>query len=187
MTGLDSVMLQASFGELVGVSQQAVSDLLARGVIRQGDTARTWLLAYCEHLRTVAAGRDPDGELATARTRVANATAQRIEMQNKVARGKYAPIELLTDVLANASAAVAARLDALAAELPRRFPQLDELDRTALMALVASARNTWVTESAELTVRALDEFADDADPDDPALELVEDVADDSQPEPRVPR
>lgn len=124
MTDLDSRMTQASFGALVGITQQAVSDLISRGVLRDGDTPRTWLVAYCEHLRQVAAGRDPDGELSTERARVARATAEKLERQNSVARGEFAPVAVLELVLGDIARQVATRLDALVPQIRRRHPDL---------------------------------------------------------------
>ena len=124
MTDLDSRMTQTSFGLLVGISQQAVSDLISRGVLRDGDTPRTWLVAYCEHLRQVAAGRDPDGELSTERARVARATAEKLERQNAVARGEFAPVAVLELVLGDVARQVATRLDALVPQIRRRHPDL---------------------------------------------------------------
>ena len=51
MTDLNSTCTQAQFGDLVGIGQPAVSDLLARGVIQPGNTAGQWLLDYTSHLR----------------------------------------------------------------------------------------------------------------------------------------
>jgi hypothetical protein len=48
---------QEDFGALVGISQPAVSGLLANGVIQKEGTAAQWLLAYCSRLREQAAGR----------------------------------------------------------------------------------------------------------------------------------
>ena len=57
---LDTTCTQAQFGELVGISQPAVSDLLTREVIQPGATAGAWLIDYCAHLREQAAGRGAD-------------------------------------------------------------------------------------------------------------------------------
>ena len=124
MTDLESRMTQAGWGGLVGISQQAVSDLIGRGVLRDGDTARTWLKAYCEHLRTIAAGRDADGELSTERARVARATAEKLERANAVSRREVAPVATLEIVLADIARQVATRLDAVVPQIRRRLPDL---------------------------------------------------------------
>lgn len=121
---LDEVATQAAFGALVGVTQQAVSDLMARGVIQMGQPAGTWLLAYCEHLRQVAAGRDPDGQLAEQRTRLAREQADRVALQNAVQRKEYAPVVLLEEVVANGMRQAASQLDSFLPEVLRRFPYL---------------------------------------------------------------
>lgn len=127
-------MTQAGFGGLVGISQQAVSDLVGRAVLRDGDTARTWLKAYCEHLRTMAAGRDPDGELSTERARVARATAEKLERANAVARRELAPVATLEIVLTDVARQVATRLDAVVPQIRRRLPDLP----ASVIALISS-------------------------------------------------
>jgi hypothetical protein len=43
MVDLSVPVTQTVFGRMVGVSQQAVSDLLARGVLTEGADAATWI------------------------------------------------------------------------------------------------------------------------------------------------
>jgi phage terminase Nu1 subunit (DNA packaging protein) len=140
MTDLDTVMTQATFGALVGISQPAVSDLQAREVLRQGDTGRTWLLAYCQHLREVAAGRDPDGQLSEQRARVAKETADKIAMANAVTRRELAPVGLLEVVLADIARQVSTRLDAIVPQLRRRLPDLPPAALNAIAAELAVCR-----------------------------------------------
>ena len=66
MIDLKAKITQSEFGNLVGVSQPAVSDMLARKVIAPGGTAGEWLLSYCNHLRETAAGRAAQGDLDLA-------------------------------------------------------------------------------------------------------------------------
>lgn len=54
---LDVPCTQAQFGWLVGISQQAVSNLAARGVLKPGQTAQHWLDRYLSHLRAVIIDR----------------------------------------------------------------------------------------------------------------------------------
>jgi predicted XRE-type DNA-binding protein len=42
---------QAEFGQLVGISQQAVSDLMRRGVLPPGLSRHAWLTLYLTNLR----------------------------------------------------------------------------------------------------------------------------------------
>ncbi|KQU64576.1 hypothetical protein ASC98_27655 [Rhizobacter sp. Root1238] len=77
-------MTQEQFGDLVGISQQAVSELLGRAILQAGQPAATWLRAYTKHLREQAAGRGADGELARERARLAREQADRVAMDNAV-------------------------------------------------------------------------------------------------------
>ena len=124
MADLDRPWTQAEFGELVGITQQAVSDLVSRDVLQRGASARGWLLAYTDHLRETAAGRDPDGLLATERARVAKEQADRLALQNAVTRREFAPVGLLELVLADVARQIATRLDAVVPQLRKRLPDL---------------------------------------------------------------
>ncbi len=70
---LDIGATQQAFADLVGVSQQAISKQVEKGVLRPGQTMRQWLLAYCEHLRDQAAGRGGDDQANLTRARAEEA------------------------------------------------------------------------------------------------------------------
>jgi phage terminase Nu1 subunit (DNA packaging protein) len=162
---LDAACTQAQFGELVGISQPAVSDLLARDVLKRGDSAQVWLLAYCEHLRIIAAGRDPDGELSTERARVARETADRIAMQNAVSRKEYAPVAYLEIVLGDVARQIAQRLDALVPQIRRRLPDLPPSVLTQITQEVIACRDLCAAASLADAER-LEQVEDDADVDE---------------------
>lgn len=167
MTDLDSRMTQLGFGGLVGVSQQAVSDLVSRGVLHDGDTARTWLLAYCAHIRAMAAGRDADGELSTERARVARATAEKLERANAVSRREFAPVGLLEIVLADIARQVATRLDAVVPQIRRRLPDLPAAVLAQIAAELAACRELCAAANladAERLVREGEEEEDATEP-----------------------
>lgn len=163
MVDLHDNLTQAQFGDLVGISQQAVSDLCRRQVLRDGEPARTWLLAYCEHLRDIAAGRGGEGalELATERARLAREQADKIAMQNAVTRGALAPAYLLEEVLARAGARASRILDTIPGEIRRRVPQLTSDDIGAVARVVAKARNV----AAAMKLSDIESDEDGADDD----------------------
>lgn len=143
MPDLSSPVTQAQFGDLVGMSQQAVSDLVRRGVLPDGACGDEWLLAYCDHLREVAAGRGGDSakELSAERARLAREQADKIAMQNAVTRGELAPAYLLEEVLARAGARAGRILETIPGMLRRRLPQLTSDDIAEVTRVVAKARN----------------------------------------------
>lgn len=163
-------MTQAEFGALVGISQPAVSDLVHAGVLQSGAPWRTWLLAYCGRLREQAAGRmgGEDGGLDLVQERAALAREQRIaqRLKNDVARGEYAPVGLLADVLGVANSAVVDRFDQLDASLRKACPDLPESARSAVHAVISSARNEWIRSTAKLVDDRLDQIAGPEDDDD---------------------
>ena len=95
---LDTSVTQEAFGVLVGISQPAVSDLVTRGILHKGDSVRTWLLSYCDHMRGVAAGRDPDGEarragIETPRDRVFRLQGDDLEMELAKKAGRLIDVD----------------------------------------------------------------------------------------------
>lgn len=136
-------MKQGAFGELVGVSQQAVSDLVRRGVLADGASGDEWLLAYCDHLREVAAGRGGEAgkDLTAERARLAREQADRLAMQNAVTRGELAPAHLMEQVLSKVGARAGRILETIPGTLRRRLPQLTAADVEVVAQIVAKARN----------------------------------------------
>lgn len=166
---MDQPISQAEFAEWIGVSEARVSQLLSEGVMTRGDTGHAWLLAYCERLRDQAAGRAGSefGALDLVQERAALAREQRIAqaLKNSIARGEYAPVGLLADVLGAASSAVVDRFDQLEGALSKAAPDLPEPAKAAVMTVIASARNEWIRSTAKLIADRVDALMDD-DADD---------------------
>ncbi|MHC0506392.1 terminase small subunit [Achromobacter aegrifaciens] len=154
MIDLDKKTTQARFGQLVGITQPAVSGLLMRGVMVAGDTLGNWLLSYCGHIRDVAAGRQAGEETrmldpAEEKARLYAAQADKIEMENSVARGELAPVSVLEEVLTRAGTKVSAAMDAIPTALKRRLPNLTDADLTIVRRELAKARNAVAALSLE--------------------------------------
>ena len=66
---LDQRATQSGFSRLVGVSQPSIHYHVGRS-LHMGETYRTWLLAYCEHLRYEAAGRSGVNHVRLIQSRV---------------------------------------------------------------------------------------------------------------------
>lgn len=154
---LDATCTQAQFGELVGISQPAVSDLLARSVIQPGAPAGVWLLDYCAHLREQAAGRGADGELAFQRSELARVSRERAEIKLALERREYAPVSLIEQVLATVGRTIAGSLEALPGNLHKRCPALTpedlkivqiEVSKACDLAVAASLANLDAAEEA---------------------------------------
>jgi phage terminase Nu1 subunit (DNA packaging protein) len=156
---------QAEFGAWVGVSEARVSQLMAEGVLTRGESGHEWLIAYCERMRDMAAGRASSelGGLDLVQERAALAREQRlgIAIKNAVARGEYAPISLLAEVLATASQSVSERFEQLPGLLRKVCPELPDTARDKLMSAIANARNQWVRATARLVSEAVSPSEDD--------------------------
>jgi phage terminase Nu1 subunit (DNA packaging protein) len=85
---LDASATQAGFSELVGIKRQTVADWLEKGLLEKGGTYRDWLLAYCERLRTQAAGRgmSGSGDYETEKLRLTKAQADNEEQKAEKSR-----------------------------------------------------------------------------------------------------
>ena len=132
---------QQLFGDLVGISQQAVSDHLASGEMQPGQTAGEWLLDYCEHLREQAAGRGADGELARQRTIATQISRERNEIQLAKDRREYAPVNLLEQIIAHVSSQIRDPLQAIPAQLKMRCPHLSAEDLKIVETIVFETLN----------------------------------------------
>jgi phage terminase Nu1 subunit (DNA packaging protein) len=135
---------QQGFGELIGVSQQAVSDMISRGVLQPGAAGAEWIRDYCEHLREVAAGRSSDGgglDLVEERAALAREQKIRLQMQNAVTKKQLAPVVVIEEVLAKAGGKVAGILDAIPGMLKRRVAALTSDDLDLIAVEIAKARN----------------------------------------------
>ncbi|AQZ99977.1 hypothetical protein B5M06_13450 [Comamonas kerstersii] len=155
---------------MVGISEARVSTLISEGVLTKGDNAHGWLLGYCERLRDMAAGRASVGGLDLVQERAALARSQREaqELKNAVARGEFAPIGLLADVLGQAASAVVDRMDQVEGDLRKACPDLPEDARVVVLRTLANARNEWIRSTAKLVsdqVDGMTEDQEDADDD----------------------
>ena len=156
---------QAEFAQIVGISEARVSTLISEGVLVKGDNAHSWLLGYCDRLRDMAAGRHSAGGLDLVQERAALARSQREaqELKNAVARGEFAPIGLLADVLGEASSAVVDRMDQIEGQLRKACPDLPEDARQVILRMIADARNEWIRSTAKLISDKMDQMADALD------------------------
>lgn len=160
-------MTQAAFGQAVGISQAAVSQLVSRGVLTPEAVGSVWLVEYCSHLREQAAGRAAEGglDLATERARVAKEQADKLAMQNAVTRKELAPTYLLEDLLAKAGAKVGAILETIPGMIKRRNAAMNAADVAAIKAEVDKARNAI----AHLSLADIEQTEDDESGVDDAL------------------
>ena len=131
---------QADCGQVVGITQQAVSDLMARRVIADGQTLGQWLLAYCRHLRDVGRARGADTGLAHQRAEQARVSRERNELQLASDRRRYAPIGVLELVCAHVGQSVAAVLASLPTDIDTACPGLTPAAREFIRATVDKAR-----------------------------------------------
>lgn len=143
MVDLSQPMTQTAFGDLVGISQQAVSDLVRRDVLSTGDAAGIWLHAYCAQLREQAAGRAAAGDLDLAQERamLAREQRERIAMQNAVTRKESAPVAQLESAVATIGRKIAAVLEAIPVNIKRRSKNLTAEDIDIIVTEITRARN----------------------------------------------
>ena len=172
MLDTDAPVVQSAVAAVVGVSKQAISAMVNDGALPPCATNGELLLAYCERLRQKAAGRvgGEVGGLDLVQERAALAREQRIAqaLKNSVARGEYAPIGVLADVLGAAAGAVADRFDQIEGALRKARPDIDDDLLMTVLAVVTAARNEWIRATAKLVDDAVDRLQEAEEEGDPA-------------------
>lgn len=166
---LDAHISQAEFAQIVGVSEASISKRVSEGVLQRGDNAHAWLVAYTEHLRDQAAGRLGDSmglDLVQERAALARSQREAQDLKNAVARGEYAPIGLLADVLGEAASAVVDRMDQVEGDLRKACPDLPEEARVVVLRMLANARNEWIRSTAKLVADKVDAMAAEQEDED---------------------
>lgn len=103
------------------------------------------------------------GTLDYERLRLTKAQADNIELKNQIAKGKIAPIEVITTVLSKVAGEATGELDAVPLNIRRKHPQLDsqlieDIKRHCVKAQNAIARLDDVME------QVLSDYLADADP-----------------------
>lgn len=168
LTDLSAPLVHAELADLVGVTRQAISAGIAEGRIPAGATLGETLRLYVGRLREQAAGRlgSEVGGLDLAQERAALAREMRLghEIKNSVARGTYAPIELLSEILAAASQSVVERFEQLPGMLKKVCPDLPDAAREQVMVALASARNEWLRGTEKLVAQRVADIDDDTEP-----------------------
>lgn len=147
-------MTQSEFADLVGVTQQAVSDLVKRGVLRPNLTAATWLREYCAHLREEAAGRA--GTLADASAALKIAQRQEVELRLAIKRRQYVPLEVLQMVIGRGARKAVSALAGLPPKIHRRWPTVQPDQMALIEEEIARARNAIASMSIEDALKELD-------------------------------
>jgi phage terminase Nu1 subunit (DNA packaging protein) len=125
---LDRYCTQQEFGDLVGISQPAVSEHLAAGVLTPGQTMGQWHADYIEHLREEAAGRGADGELARQRTIATRVARERNEIELAKDRKEFMAVNLIEQVIASVASQIRDHLQGLPPAMKMRCPHLSADD-----------------------------------------------------------
>lgn len=161
---------QAELAAIVGVTQQNISALMVEAKLPPAGSIGDLVHAYCHRLREQAAGRmgsEVGGlDLSQERAALAKTMREGHELKNAVTRGAYAPVTLLTEVLATASQSVSERFEQLPGQLKKACPDLPDAAREQIMVTIAGARNEWLRATLELMTKKLaadDDGLDDSD------------------------
>lgn len=135
----------AELADWLGLTPNRVNALARDGVLpRDRDKAfplRAAIRAYCDHARAGATGRRADAELAAEKLRLARESADKIALQNAVARGDM----LDARTVANEWRAVVTDLRAGVLAVPSRVAARLGLDRAATTALDREIRDAMET------------------------------------------
>lgn len=171
MNWLHEAVTQREFGAIIGVSEPAVSGLMKRGVIHAGDSAGSWILNYCTHLREQAAGRSL--ELSEERAGLAREQKLLARIKKQRELGEWAPIANLTLVLSRVTAQMASAFDGIPVQLKRQCPELTAERLVSVREELGKIRNLLVALGTDTVKDAaismadyVDEYDDRAPPDE---------------------
>ncbi|MCL2298373.1 MAG: hypothetical protein FWC38_00785 [Proteobacteria bacterium] len=152
---LDKKVTQEEFGTLVGISQQAVSNYLSRGILAQDATCQDWLHAYCKHLREIASGHGSGGSKALSQER-AELTYElklRARRENAEAEKLIAPVSLLEAILGKVGGRAVRILESVPADVKRNCASVSAEALGVVQEKIASACNLI----AAMSLSSLDE------------------------------
>lgn len=161
MVDLDAPATQQQIAELIGVTQQAVSEMMGRGVMASGISLRAALMAYTNHIRLMAAGRD--GDLARERAELTRVQRERQQIKLALERDEAAPVALIEQVLATVGRVVSGKLEPLAGQIHKLCPQLTPEALVKVQAVIAEACDTAVSASMDALVDPDEEQAVEPD------------------------
>ncbi|MBS3996605.1 MAG: hypothetical protein KGZ67_04610 [Hydrogenophaga sp.] len=154
---------QSEFADWIGVTQQAVSDMVGRGVLHPGQSLKEWMRAYCNHMRGVAAGRGSDAELARERAELTRINSQRARLKLEMEQGESAPIAAIEQVLASIGRGIGGHLEPLPGVIHKLCPDLTPEALKQVQAAVSKACDLAVSASLDLLTEPDEEAAPDGD------------------------
>jgi phage terminase Nu1 subunit (DNA packaging protein) len=146
---------QAEFGELLGITQQAVSGMVASGTLIPGDTLKGWLQKYTAHLREKAAGRDSELSRQRALDTEVSRKIKEIKLAEKMRESIH--VGVIDMVLASVGRKVSAKLEQLPGNLRRLCPELSPAAVALMQREIAAACDMAVVASLAML----------SDPDEP--------------------
>lgn len=161
MVDLDTPATQQQIAELIGVTQQAVSEMMSRGVMSPGLSLRGALMAYTNHIRLMAAGRD--GDLARERAELTRVQRERQEIKLALERDEAAPVAVIEQVLATVGRVVSGKLEPLAGQIHKLCPQLTPEVLVKVQAVIAEACDQAVSASIDALTDPEEEQGDAPD------------------------
>jgi phage terminase Nu1 subunit (DNA packaging protein) len=152
---------QTDFADWIGVTQQAVSDMVGRGVLHPGQSLKEWTRAYCNHMRGVAAGRGSDADLAKERAELTRINAQRALIKLEMEQGESAPVAAIEQVMASIGRGIAGQLEPLPGVIHKLCPDLTPEALVHVQRAVSSACDLAVSASMELLLEPEEDDAGD--------------------------
>jgi len=107
---------QGVFGALVGLPQPHIAGLVARGVLREGDSVAEWMRAYTKSLRDELYGRG--GDVTASRRQLYDAQKQKIDLENGVRTRQLVEGDSVRGAAAVLAQRIVQKLDSREARLP---------------------------------------------------------------------
>lgn len=100
------------------------------------------------------------GDMEAERLRLTKAQAEGQEIKNELAKGRSAPVEIITMVLSTVAGAASGVLDSLPLNIKRKYPELDNAMIEAIRRQCVKAQNE-IARTDEIVFDRLQEFVAD--------------------------
>lgn len=159
----DQVQTSEFIAKLFGITTRNVRQLAEKGVLHKIEDNKYPLvrniksyIAYLRNRKEFQQGTP----LAEQKLRLTTANAEKIEIQNQIAKGKIVPIELLTTILSEVSGQIAGSLDTIPAKIKRKHPQIDNQLIEAIKFQIVKAMNS-ISDIDDIVDRVIDEYISD--------------------------
>ncbi len=142
-------MTQRQIAQLLRSNEHEIRGLIRNGVLPEAEKrgqydVKACVSAYIDHLRLVLPEKTSGSALNEVRQEIENERLKKLQFENAVSSGEYAPISLLEEYAGMVGSIVSDALEALPAHIKKRIPHLRHGEVTQIKQEIAKIRRSIV-------------------------------------------